>query len=60
MTISTHTTRTTSTTGGQNKLTALHEQISDGVAALVESQAWQAMLATAAKFHTYRSWATCC
>jgi len=32
----------------------LHEQISDGVAALVESQAWRAMLDTAAKFHSYR------
>jgi len=51
---STHTSSTTSAkTGGQDKLTALHEQISDGVAALVESQEWRAMLDTAAKFHTY-------
>ena len=56
---STHTSSTTSTTGGQDKLAALHEQISDGVAALVESQAWRAMLDTAAKFHSYRG-ATCC
>ena len=58
MSTSTHTstpTRSTaSTTGGQDKLTALHEQISDGVAALVESQGWRAMLDTAAKFHSYR------
>ena len=53
MSTSTHTSSTTSTTGGQDKLAALHEQISDGVAALVESQAWRAMLDTAAKFHTY-------
>jgi len=54
MSTSTHTSSTTSqTTGGQDKLAALHEQISDGVAALVESQAWRAMLDTAAKFHSY-------
>jgi len=57
MSTNTHTsstTRTTSTTaGGQDKLAGLHEQISDGVAALVESQGWRAMLDTAAKFHTY-------
>ncbi len=41
------------TTGGQDKLAALHEQISDGVAALVESDGWRAMLDTAAKFHSY-------
>ena len=46
-------TSTTSQTGGQDKLSALHEQISDGVAALVESQGWRAMLDTAAKFHSY-------
>lgn len=40
-------------TGGQDKLDALHEQISDGVAALVESDGWRAMLDTAAKFHSY-------
>jgi len=50
---STHPSSTASATGGQDKLTALHEQISDGVAALVESQGWRAMLDTAAKFHTY-------
>jgi len=54
MSTSTHTSSTTSqTTGGQDKLAVLHEQISDGVAALVESQAWRAMLDTAAKFHSY-------
>ena len=54
MSTSTHTSSTTSqTTGGQDKLAALHEQISDGVAALAESQAWRAMLDTAAKFHSY-------
>jgi len=51
---STHPSSTTSTkTGGQDKLAALHEQISDGVAALVESDGWRAMLDTAAKFHSY-------
>ena len=35
------------------KLAELHEQIADGVAALVDSDAWRAMLDTAAKFHTY-------
>ncbi len=44
---------TASTTGGQDKLAALHEQISDGVAALVQSEGWRAMLDTAAKFHSY-------
>ncbi len=52
MSTSTHTS-TSQTTGGQDKLAALHEQISDGVAALVESQGWRAMLDTAAKFHSY-------
>ncbi len=51
---STHPSSTTSAkTGGQDKLAALHEQISDGVAALVESDGWRAMLDTAAKFHSY-------
>jgi antirestriction protein ArdC len=50
---STHPSSTTSTTGGQDKLAALHEQISDGVAALVDSEGWRAMLDTAAKFHSY-------
>ncbi len=54
MSTSTHPSSTTSQrTGGQDKLAALHEQISDGVAALVESQGWRAMLDTAAKFHSY-------
>jgi len=55
MSTSTSTTSSTAsqTTGGQDKLAALHEQISEGVAALVESQGWRAMLDTAAKFHSY-------
>ncbi len=52
MSTSTHT-NTTSQAGGRDKLVALHEQISDGVAALVESDGWRAMLDTAAKFHSY-------
>ncbi len=53
--MSTSTSSTTSTTtGGQDRLAALHEQISDGVAALVESDGWRTMLDTAAKFHSYR------
>ncbi len=44
---------TSAKTGGQDRLAALHEQISDGVAALVESDGWRAMLDTAAKFHSY-------
>ncbi len=54
MSTSTHTSSTASLTGGQDKLASLHEQISDGVAELVESQGWRAMLDTAAKFHSYR------
>jgi len=56
MSTSTHTSTSsnTSTTGGQDKLAALHKQISDGVAVLVESDGWRAMLDTAAKFHSYR------
>ncbi len=51
---STHPSSTASAkTGGQDKLAALHEQISEGVAALVESEGWRAMLDTAAKFHSY-------
>jgi len=53
MSTSTHPSSTASTTGGDDKLAALHEQISEGVAALVESQGWRAMLDTAAKFHSY-------
>ncbi len=54
MSTSTHPSSTANTTGGRDKLAALHEQISDGVAALVESDGWRAMLDTAAKFHSYR------
>ncbi len=51
---STHPSSTASAkTGGQDKIAALHEQISEGVAALVESEGWRAMLDTAAKFHSY-------
>ncbi len=54
MSTNTRTSSTTSAkTGGQDKLAALDEQISDGVAALVESEGWRAMLDTAAKFHSY-------
>ena len=35
------------------KLADLHEQITEGVAALVDSDAWRAMLDTAARFHSY-------
>ncbi len=52
-TSSTASSTTSQRTGGQDKLAALHEQISDGVAVLVESQGWRAMLDTAAKFHSY-------
>ena len=38
---------------GDDKLAELHEQITEGVAALVSSEAWRAMLDTAARFHTY-------
>ncbi len=51
--ISTRPSSTTSQTAGRDKLAALHEQISDGVAALVESDGWRAMLDTSAKFHSY-------
>ncbi len=37
----------------QDKINDLHEQITDGVAALVTSQAWRDMLTIAARFHTY-------
>ncbi len=49
------TNKTTSTTGtgGDDKLAELHQQITDGVAALVGSDAWRAMLDTAARFHSY-------
>jgi len=53
MNTSTHPSSTTNQTGGRDKLAALHEQISEGVAALVESDGWRAMLDTAAKFHSY-------
>jgi len=53
MSTSTRTSSTASTTGRDDKLAALHEQISEGVAALVDSQGWRAMLDTAAKFHSY-------
>ncbi len=53
MSTSTHPSSTASTPGGPDKLAALHEQISDGVAALVDSDGWRAMLDTAAKFQSY-------
>jgi len=39
--------------GGDDKLAELHDQIADGVAALVDSEAWRAMLDAAARFHNY-------
>ncbi len=54
MSTSTHPSSTASqATGGQDKIAALHEQISDGVAAPAQSDGWRAMLDTAAKFHSY-------
>ena len=54
---STSTNTTTTTTGIREqraeRLAELHEQIAGGVAALVGSDAWRAMLDTAAKFHSY-------
>ncbi len=38
---------------GRHRVAELHEQVAEGVAALVGSDAWRAMLDTAAKFHTY-------
>ena len=54
--MSTNTSKT-NTTGTREqraeRLAELHEQIAEGVAALVGSEAWRAMLDTAAKFHSY-------
>lgn len=47
------TTTAATSTSSSDKLAELHAQITDGVAALVQGQAWQAMLATAARFHSY-------
>lgn len=44
---------TATTTTSEDKFAALHQQITDGVAALVTSDAWRTMLATAARFHSY-------
>jgi antirestriction protein ArdC len=44
---------TAATTTSEDKIAALHEQITEGVAALVTSDAWRAMLSTAARFHSY-------
>ncbi len=41
------------TNARDEKIAALHEQITEGVQALVASGAWQAMLDTAARFHRY-------
>jgi len=43
----------TTGTGGDDRLAELHEQITEGVAALVGGDAWRAMLDTAARFHSY-------
>ncbi len=40
-------------TGGEDRLELLHQQITDGVASLVSSDEWRAMLDTAASFHHY-------
>ena len=40
------------------QLTKLHEQLTAGVAELVEGDSWKAMLTAAARFHTY-SWRNC-
>ncbi len=45
--------RATAAGSGSDKLLELHEQIAEGVAGLVGSDAWRAMLDTAAKFHSY-------
>ncbi len=51
--MSTSTTTSSSTADRDARLHELHEQVAEGVAALVDSDAWRAMLDTAAKFHTY-------
>jgi hypothetical protein len=40
------------------QLTKVHEQLTAGVLELVKGESWQAMLAAAARFHTY-SWRNC-
>ncbi len=51
--MATNKTASTTGTGGDDRLAELHEQITEGVAALVGSDAWRAMLDTAARFHSY-------
>ncbi|WP_298461217.1 ArdC-like ssDNA-binding domain-containing protein [uncultured Cellulomonas sp.] len=46
-------TRTAPATNSGDKIAAMHEQITEGVAALVDSDAWRDMLKTAARFHNY-------
>jgi antirestriction protein ArdC len=41
-----------------DQLTRLHQQLTAGVLELVKGESWQAMLAAAARFHTY-SWRNC-
>jgi antirestriction protein ArdC len=43
----------TAALGGEDRLAAIHRQLLDQVAALTSSQQWRAMLAVAARFHTY-------
>ena len=43
----------TASTATDDKIAAMHEQITEGVAALVDSDAWRDMLKTAAKFTQY-------
>ena len=42
----------------QAKLAAAHQLLSDGISGLTGSDQWAAMLATAARFHSY-SWRNC-
>jgi antirestriction protein ArdC len=42
----------------ETQLTQIHEQLSAGIVELVNGEKWQAMLAAAARFHSY-SWRNC-
>ena len=46
-------TSTTTTTDRDAQVAALHQQVTDGVAALTTSEAWRAMLEVAARLHRY-------
>lgn len=45
--------RCRSVSGDSDRLTALHDMLTDAVAALVSGEEWAAMLAAAARFHRY-------